>query len=123
MDRNETYPILRVISDPRRSLKELFPIHEEKAIKNGLGVLFENLKQMETNQFPKAVIFLDDSARPLFWAVKPIIDCVSAEWDLPKPTYHFLKHKTDFIEKIPFSISPTSQTLELIEQKKSNKTN
>jgi hypothetical protein len=59
-------------------------------LQKGLQKLWEMFTSMDEKDLPSDIIFPEAAARPLFYAVKPLIDTVYIKRGQPKPKFHFL---------------------------------
>ncbi len=69
-------------------------------LEQGLRSLYKYLDRLPAEEFPEAVIFLDTSARPFVYAVKPILDVVSERHGIKKPLIRFIQpvRSSDYAE-------------------------
>ncbi|MFH1712359.1 MAG: hypothetical protein ABH846_03955 [Patescibacteria group bacterium] len=62
---------------------------DREVLERGLNKLAEILKDKADEDLPKVFIFPDTSARPLVYAVKPVINELYEQRGLPKPDFQF----------------------------------
>lgn len=71
--------------------KEILTKNEKKMVERSLRKFASYLRALKPDDLPKVVLFSDTSARPFAYALKPILDKVSAASHVPAPVLLFVK--------------------------------
>ncbi len=78
--------------------KELLNPREEQILEEGLKSIVQKMFKDFNNNFPDAIILPDTAARPLFYALQPVIEKVHAATNSKKPRFYFFNSsKRDFV--------------------------
>lgn len=70
--------------------KDYLSIQDKKVLQRGLEKLWEMFELSNAKDLPTDIVFPEAAARPLFYAVKPVIDLIYTKKGQPLPKFHFI---------------------------------
>jgi hypothetical protein len=90
-DARELQNRLERMKDPEGFDRRIFTYADRQVVREGLKKLAAHLEKLPTDELPEVIAILETSARPLAYALQPVIDEIYEERGVSLPKFTFLK--------------------------------